>query len=151
MLHLLLCISCSQHTVKVDPPPSEPETEPTVTEPNRPPIDQLKLKERSNILLTTGVVEDLKATYSTTPIEINYIRQYPNGCFEQQEPTHTVSNLTLTHEITVVDHSESGAMCTMAIVPGGFSYQAKDLQPGQYTGEIFLNGELQLQYRFGIE
>ena len=152
MFHFALWISCAQHATRIDSPPSEPALENPSTEPATPPIDVNKIKERSNVLLTTGAVEGLQPTYdSATPIEINYIRQYPNGCFEQQEPVHSLSGQTIRHEVTVVDHSTSGGMCTMAIVPGGFTYRISDLQPGQYSGQIFLNGQLQLNYTFNID
>ncbi len=150
MLSVLLLIACQQHksqTIENIPPI---EATPSVEE--KKPLPPLEgVKENTKILTTSGLVQSLNAEYiAGEPIEINYLRQYPNGCFEQQDVTHSRIDKSLTHEFTVIDHSSEGNYCTMAIVPGGFSHTIEGLSAGAYTGQIIMNGVKQLEYSFTV-
>jgi hypothetical protein len=151
MLTVLLFISCQQHNSPSieNNSPIEPAIQ-TVPEENPLPSLQ-EVKNNSKILGTTGMLETIKEEYTVAdPIDINYLRQYPNGCFEQQEVSHNVTENTITHTLRVIDHSSEGKYCSLAIIPGGFTHQITDLQAGEYNGQILMNEELQLEYTISV-
>ena len=153
MIPILLFFACLQHNQ------SHPESNDTISssssessnEGKTPPIDITIIQENAKILGTIGKLKDLEQRYPKgSIIEINYDRQYPNGCFEQMEPTHEIKGQLIVHRFEVKDHTSPETMCTMAVIPGGFLHVLKDLEIGHYSGQILMNDKLQLEYTFDV-
>ena len=151
MFPILMLIACQQHKSQTIENTTSTDTPSTSVEEKKPLPSMQEVKDNNKILTTSGLLQSLQDEYSVgVPIEINYLRQYPNGCFEQQEVVHSRKENNLTHEFTVIDHSSEGNYCTMAIIPGGFIHNLECLNAGTYTGQIIMNGELQLEYYFTV-
>jgi hypothetical protein len=115
------------------------------------PFDVTEIQQNSAILLSTGMLLGMEKQYQKgDSIEIQYSRQYPNGCYEQLNDLVEIQGQRITHRIEMKDHTSTGGMCTMAIIPGGFTHQLENLDVGQYVGQILLNNELQIEYTLDI-
>ena len=103
-------------------------------------------------LLTTGVIES-PASSDVGDVSITYRRLYRNGCIEQEEDRFEVNSeqLTITHYLLVSDRStEPGAMCTLALKPGGFTHAASLNKAGNWKGSVMLNDQKVTSYELTV-
>jgi len=151
LFSILITLSCTQHN-KATVDPNEAVQQPLAEAPPKPPLPDIStIKKTSSILLDTGKMETIEEQYKQgSSINITYLRQYPNGCFEQQDIQHTIEDQQIIHNLTVVDHTSSGAFCSLAIVPGGFTYELPTLDVGHYSGRVLMNDEIQVEYQLEI-
>ena len=104
---------------------------------------------QTNTLLSTGILAPLPSTLAFgTPLDVTFNTLYPNGCWRQSDPSHTIEGLTITHSYTTsqVDNQ----ICTMAMVRGGFATTLSFTEPGTYTGRIIVDGTERTQYTITV-
>ena len=127
------------------------EIQPAQTAPEATPL-LTGVNNQTEKLLTTGVIE----SPSSNPIgevSITYRRLYKNGCIEQKEDRIEVNpeQLSITHYLFVSDRStEPGAMCTLALRPGGFTHSASLNKPGKWSGRVIVNDQQVTTYELTV-
>ena len=100
---------------------------------------------QTNALLSNGILRPIPETLEIgTPLNVVFNTLYPNGCWRQSEPTHSVDDVQITHSYTT--NQLENQICTMAMVPGGFSTQINLENTGKYTGRILVDGSERAQY-----
>ena len=157
-LVFIACIkSPTDTTPKTDSPTAESGSEDVDTQPSpktqeaAPPIVSA-VNNQTEELLTTGLVES-PATSTVGDVSITYRRLYKNGCIEQEEDRFEVNSelLIVTHYLLVSDRStEPGAMCTLALRPGGFTHSVSLSKAGKWKGSVVLNDQQVTSYELTV-
>ncbi len=124
-LALLLLAACKQ----APPPASEPQPaapQPPASPPAEPPASA------SGALTLSPSPAPLGAEVTVT-----FDRPGSDGCYRQTEPTLALAGATYTFAYTT---SREGEVCTMALVPGGFTAPLKPVHAGTWTVAVQVDG-----------
>ena len=145
ILYFGLIFACNKPAVtpQVSPDTTPPPVQ-TETEKAKPPIAQKNITEQ---LLTTGLLDPVPAE-TESPLTVQFRSMYRNGCWVQSKVETSISQKEITHQYEATYEGE-GKMCTMALVPGGFT-ETMNLDPGVYNGKVIVNGEVKATYSVTI-
>ncbi len=124
-LLLALSLACSLPAAA----PPEPEPEPVAEAPRRPPSPG-SLNAPSSV--------DVGQTFT-----VRYDSPGTDGCYRQEDEGVKFGDGTILHRYRTWSEGE---MCSMAMVPGGFSHQVTLAKAGTWTGTIERDGKVVSRY-----
>jgi hypothetical protein len=139
----ILLISCLPKKISPAPQISQVQEVETPSPEIEPPPFSGQVQTKT--LLTVGILDPIPTEIKlNTSFLVQFRSLYPNGCWSQSEVTHQVSEQQITHEYTTTLAEDR--MCTMALIPGGFQTDLMLDSPGEYSGQILINGEVTTTY-----
>ena len=141
IIYFTIVLACSKPAAvpQVSPDTTAPSviTEP---QPSKPPLAKKNVTEA---LLTTGILDPIPGEVNG-PFTVQFRSMYRNGCWTQSEVETSKTGQAITHQYTTKYEGE-GKICTMALVPGGFT-ETMDLEPGTYNGTVIVDGDTRANY-----